>query len=157
MTFEELAARPVTDLIPHALPMALLDRSIEINGDFYVGEVVIRKDSLFSDGEKVPAWVGIEYMAQCVAAFAGATALKKGESVKVGFLLGTREYHVKTPYFKVGARLRIHVKKVIHDPGALSVVECSLSVFGDAGPLVTANLNVFEVPSLSAYLKENAL
>jgi predicted hotdog family 3-hydroxylacyl-ACP dehydratase len=156
MTYEELAGRPVLDLIPQALPMALLDRTVSISGEAYESEVTIRADSLFSDGEKVPAWIGVEYMAQSIAAFAGASALKEGGRVKAGFLLGTREYHVKTPYFKVGMRLLIHVKKVVHEPSGLSVVECRLTASGDSEPLVVSMLNVFEVADLNRHLKDHA-
>lgn len=156
MTFDELAAKPILELLPHALPMALLDRSVSVSEDEYEAEVTIRPQSLFCDGEKVGAWVGVEYMAQAIAAFAGAEALRQGQGVKVGFLLGSREYHASQPYFKVGSVLRIRVKKVIHDPAGLSVVECRLGLAGSPEPLVKANLTVYEVPSLQSYLKENA-
>jgi 3-oxoacyl-[acyl-carrier-protein] synthase-1 len=156
MTDAQLVALPILDLVPHALPMSLLDRSIAISGDAYEAEVAIRPDSLFCDGEKVGAWVGVEYMAQAIAAFAGAEAIRRGAEVKVGFLLGTREYKVSVPYFRVGSVLRIRVKKVIHDPGGLSVLECWLGLKGGEVPLVQANLTVYEVPSLRAYLKDRA-
>lgn len=155
MTAQELVTFPVLEMLPLTPPMALLDRSVAMTSETFETEVTIRPDSLFCDGEKVPAWVGIEYMAQSIAAFAGAEALRKNEAVKVGFLLGSREYHCSVPYFMVGATLRIRVKKVIHDPSGLSVVECSLGLQGDRQPLVVSNLTVFEVPSLHAYLKEN--
>jgi len=155
VTFEELAAKPILEILPHGLPMALLDRTVEVGEEDYEAEVTVRADSLFCDGEKVGAWVGVEYMAQAIAAFAGAEALRQGKNVKVGFLLGSREYHVSIPYFKVGSVLRIRVKKVIHDPAGLSVVECRLGLLGSAQPLVTSMLTVYEVPSLQAYLKEN--
>jgi predicted hotdog family 3-hydroxylacyl-ACP dehydratase len=156
MSLEEQASRPILELLPHAPPMALLDRSISVNTDSYEAETKIRADSLFCDGEKVAAWVGIEYMAQAIAAFAGAEALDKGEAVKVGFLLGSREYVPKVAHFMVGWTLRIHVKKVVHDPGGLSVLQCRLSRLGESEPLVEANLTVYEVPDLAAYMKENA-
>jgi 3-oxoacyl-[acyl-carrier-protein] synthase I len=156
MNIEELADRPILDLLPHAPPMALLDRNISISQDTYEAELTIRPGSLFCDGEKVEAWVGIEYMAQAIAAFAGAEALSRNEAVKVGFLLGSREYRPKVAYFKVGSVLRINVKKVLHDPNGLSVVECRLSEAGQTEALVSANLTVYEVPDLAAFLKENA-
>ena len=155
MTLQDVIQRPILDLLPHAPPMALLDRATYISEDEFESEVVIRPDSEFCDGEKVGSWVGIEYMAQSIAAFASAEAVLKGESVKVGFLLGSREYRCKTPYFKVGAALRIRVKKVIHDPNGLSVLECSLSQAGQAEAEVVSNLTVYEVPDLQSYLKEN--
>jgi predicted hotdog family 3-hydroxylacyl-ACP dehydratase len=155
MTFEELQARPVLELLPHAAPMALLSRTAKVDEEGYEAEVDVHAGSLFCGPQGVPAWVGIEYMAQAIAAFAGAEALRRGEGVKVGFLLGSREYHCSLPYFKVGSTLSIRVKKVIHDPSGLSVVECRLGLKGEAEPYVVSNLTVYEVPSLSAYLKEN--
>ncbi|WP_307732400.1 hypothetical protein [Massilia sp. MB5] len=80
-------------LVPHAGPMALLDRVLEADEESLCAEVAIRADSLFYAEGGVGSWVGIEYMAQAVAAHAGYLARQRGEAVKPGFLLGSRRYH----------------------------------------------------------------
>lgn len=156
MNLSELKDWPVARLLPHAAPMIIIDRVVSASAEYFEAEVVLRPDSLFCDGKSVNAWVGIEYMAQAVAAYAGAEALAAGRPVKIGFLLGTRSYSPRKPSFSVGTVLRIGVKKILHEPGSLSVVECSLRDIEETEPLVIANLTVYEVDDLPAYLAEQA-
>jgi ApeP dehydratase len=68
---------PIADLVPHKGPMCLLDRLIEVEEERLVAEVMVSDSSLFSRGGTVGAWVGIEYMAQAVAAWAGSVCALK--------------------------------------------------------------------------------
>jgi predicted hotdog family 3-hydroxylacyl-ACP dehydratase len=151
----DLSTQNIADFTPHARPMLLLDRAIAMDEEAFEAELEIRPDSEFCVEGQVGAWVGIEYMAQAVAAFAGAQAKAKGEVVKVGFLLGTRHYRTSTPHFKAGSTLRIRVKKVLHDPQGLSVVDCSLHLQPSGQELAAASLTVFEVPDFQQYLKDH--
>ena len=90
--------------LPHSGVMVLLDRLLEVGPEELRAEVTIRPDSVFCDGHDVPGWVGVEYMAQAIAAYAGYTAQLRGETVKIGFLLGTRRYEASCPGFAVGSR-----------------------------------------------------
>ena len=81
---------PIEALVPHKPPMLLLDRVLSYSTDYVSCEVEIRVDSPFVRDGVVPAIVGLEYMAQCVAAFAGLSARHKGEAPRIGFLLGSR-------------------------------------------------------------------
>ena len=155
MTKEEIVRLPVLSLLPLALPMSLIDRNISMNSETFETEVAIRPDSLFCDGEKVGAWVGMEYMAQTIGLFANAEHLERGEPISAGFLLGSRDYRCKVPAFKVGSTLRITATKLLHDPAGLGVLECKLRELGAAEPMVSANLTLFEVPDLAKFLKEN--
>lgn len=145
---------PIETLVPHAKPMLLLDCMTDRDEESFESEVVVTADSEFCEDGKVGAWVGIEYMAQTVAAFAGADGLTASQEIKVGFLLGTRQYECQVPYFKAGSILRIRVKKVLHDPQGLSVVECSLRL-KDGEELAKANLTVFQVDDFKNYLREH--
>jgi len=82
----------IRTLVPHAGPMVLLDRVISADEESLCAEVRIRHDSLFCRAGAVGAWVGLEYMAQAIGAYAGFTACLRGEPIKLGYLLGTRCY-----------------------------------------------------------------
>ena len=74
-----MAALPhVRELVPHEPPMLLLDAVRSYDGDTIVCAVTIAADGLFVEqlnGQPgVPALIGLEYMAQCVAAYAGLAA-----------------------------------------------------------------------------------
>ena len=59
-----------------------------------------------------PAVVGIEYMAQTIAAGAGLSALEKGNAAgRTGFLLGCRSLSLAVDSFQVGDRLTIEARR----------------------------------------------
>jgi predicted hotdog family 3-hydroxylacyl-ACP dehydratase len=49
--------------------MILLDKIIEFDERSLSAEIVVRENTLLSNSKEVPSWVGIEYMAQAIAAF----------------------------------------------------------------------------------------
>ncbi|MFZ2404911.1 MAG: 3-hydroxylacyl-ACP dehydratase [Methylobacter sp.] len=133
----------VADLIPHTGSMVLLDRIVDYDDQGLTAELAVRGDGLLGGDDKaVPAWAGIEYMAQAIAAYAGAMARQAGEPIRLGFLLGTRRYSSNVAAFKVGSALTIQVKKIMQDDN-LGVFDCR--ILGE-GVEVTANLNVYQPP-----------
>src|SRR5438445_11019322 len=95
----------IRSLLPHSGTMVVLDRVIAVDHQSLCAEVVIRPDSLFMGADGVGSWVGIEYMAQAIAALAGHAARLDGDAVKVGFLLGTRRYEARCSCFAHGSVL----------------------------------------------------
>jgi predicted hotdog family 3-hydroxylacyl-ACP dehydratase len=137
-----MKALDVRSLVPQAGPMVLLDRVISADDESVCAEVTIRSNSMFCDGAGVGAWVGIEYMAQTIGAFAGYTARLRGEPVKIGFLLGARRYECSCPSFPVGTVLQIHVRRVLQVENGLGSFECRID--NEDGPLANANLTVYQ-------------
>jgi predicted hotdog family 3-hydroxylacyl-ACP dehydratase len=132
----------IATLVPHAGRMVLLDRVIAADEDTLCAEVTIRSDSLFCTGAGVGAWIGLEYMAQAVAAYAGYRAHQRGEPVGAGFLLGTRSYDCRRPCFSIGTRLQIHVRRVFQSDNGMGSFECRIDD-GDA-QLATVTLTVYQ-------------
>lgn len=143
---------PIAELVPHAAPMLLLDRVVEAGEDRMVCEVTIRADALFCDGEKVGAWVGIEYMAQTIAAMAGWRAKLRGWPVRIGFLLGTRKYTSHAGDFKVGDCLRIEAVREVEAETGIGAVQCHIFSLDDR-PLAEAMLTVFQPDNLQEFLQ----
>lgn len=131
----------IRSLVPHAGPMVLLDRVISVDQDNLCAEVTIRADSQFCGPEGVGAWVGIEYMAQAIAAHAGHTALLRGESVKIGFLLGSRRYECARSVFAIGSVLRVYVERLLLAENGLGSFACRIEDAG--GVAATATVSVF--------------
>jgi predicted hotdog family 3-hydroxylacyl-ACP dehydratase len=140
----------IRSLVPHAGPMLLLDRVVSADEETLCAEIHIRSDSLFCAAGGVGAWVGLEYMAQAISAYAGYVAWLRGEPVKVGFLLGTRHYECARPVFTVGTLLRVHVRRVLQSDNGLASFECRIDDL--AGPLATANLTVFQPANADDFL-----
>lgn len=142
---------PVSTIVPHAGKMSLLSRVIEGDEESIVVEADIHADSPLYSGGGVGGWVGIEYMAQAVAAWAGWQARQRGESPRIGFLLGTRRYECSRPLFVVGDTLRIETRQVLWNGNGLAQFECRIQIDGDE--VATAALTVFEPPDSDDFLK----
>lgn len=136
------AALPhITALVPHRGSMLLVDRLLEASANHALGEVAVSERSAFYlSGLGVPAYVGIEYMAQTVAAYDGFQRWGTGEPPAIGFLLGTRRYVADRSFFKPGDLLLIRVVNVFMDNGMASF-DCNISVQGE--DCVSATLNVY--------------
>jgi len=130
----------IAELLPHAGKMVLLDQVVEYDHQSLVATTVVRDDGLFGDGKTVPAWLGIEYMAQTIAAQGGMMCYLAGKPIQLGFLLGTRRYVCNIANFKVGERLTVRVERILEDQG-LAVFNCQ--ILGD-GIDISAKLNVYQ-------------
>jgi predicted hotdog family 3-hydroxylacyl-ACP dehydratase len=142
-------------LVPHAGPMVLLDRVLAADEECLCAEVAIGPATLFSDADGVGAWVGLEYMAQAVAAHAGYAARGRGDPVKVGFLLGSRHYECSRPMFALGSILRVHVRRVLQGENGLGAFECRIEDADDlAGSTVAAaTITVFQPEDVIDFLQ----
>jgi predicted hotdog family 3-hydroxylacyl-ACP dehydratase len=99
------------DLVPHAPPMILIDHIHACESEGLEATVRISEDSPFFEPRRgVPSYVGIEYVAQTVAALAGLRARRSGQDISLGFLLGTRRFDASLPYFILGSELTIQVE-----------------------------------------------
>lgn len=134
----------IRTLLPHSGPMVLLDRVLAIEDESLCAEVLIRDNSLFCVNGAVGAWVGLEYMAQAIGAYAGYRSQQRGEPVRIGYLLGTRSYDSKQPCFTVGSCLKIHVKRVWQGEDGLASFDCHID--GETGLLAKATVTVFQRP-----------
>ncbi|KAF0813792.1 hypothetical protein IGB42_01471 [Andreprevotia sp. IGB-42] len=144
---------PMADYVPHSGRMVLLDRVCAASANAMTTEVTIRTDSPFIENDAVGSWVGIEYMAQTIAALAGWEARERGDSVKVGFLVGTRRYDSKVPAFTLGSVLTITAIREFQADNGVAVMDCRISA-PDGQTLVEAQISVFQPDDLHDYLKQ---
>lgn len=145
-------------LVPHGGAMVLLARVLAADEESLCAEVTIGPATLFGDGHGVGAWVGLEYMAQTVAAHAGYAARQRGDPVKVGFLLGSRRYECSRPRFALGSVLHVHVRRVLQGKNGLGAFECRIDDASQpAGAAVaTATITVFQPDNVTEFLQESA-
>jgi predicted hotdog family 3-hydroxylacyl-ACP dehydratase len=137
-------ADPMDEWVPHRGAMSLLDRVEHVDGNEVVAWVTVPVDGLFVGAGGVPAWVGIEYMAQAVAAWSGARARSAGGSPKIGFLLGSRRFEAHEPVFPSGAVLRISAHCELIGENGLGMFDCRIEC--DGRELARARLSVFQPP-----------
>ena len=133
---------PISELIPHAPPMVLIDEVHSFTDRSVICGVTIRPDSPFCRDGKVAAVVAIEYMAQATAALFGIWAKVRGGAIKGGLLLGSREVQLYVDEFVTGESLEIETRHVWGGE-SLANFEC---VVRRAGKRVAwATLNVLKV------------
>jgi predicted hotdog family 3-hydroxylacyl-ACP dehydratase len=145
----------IRTLVPHAGPMVLLDRVLAADAESLCAEVTIRADSVFCDGVSVGAWVGIEYMAQAIAAQAGYAASLRDGAVKVGFLLGARRYECNQPHFAVGSVLQVHVCCTLRNENGLGAFECHINDMRDPSvAAATAVVTVYQPDNVHEFLQD---
>lgn len=141
----------VDDLVPHSGLMSLLDRIVDYGDDWLEAQVDISGDSLFLEAQGIPALVGLEYLAQTIAAFSGVEEQLKGGKPKLGFLLGTRKFECSTDYFQLGQTIALKVQREMKAENGLHVFQCVLS---GEGLSATATINVFQPEDVNTFIKE---
>lgn len=143
---------PVSELVPHAGDMILLDVIERFDAQSLAARLTVKADGLFSQADgSLPAWVGVEIMAQAVAAYAGCQAREVGLPVELGFLLGTRSYQCNVEHFPAGAELEVRILCSLQDDNGMGVFECHIE---GPGVRAEARLNVYRPPEMASYLQE---
>jgi predicted hotdog family 3-hydroxylacyl-ACP dehydratase len=136
----------VAELLPHTGEMIWVDKVLAWDEDSVTSELTVRGDALFGDGNMVPAWAGIEYMAQAIGLYAGLHAKRAGEPIRLGFLLGTRRFESNVPAFRIGSILTVRAEKMMQD-GHLAVFDCRIT---GEHVNVSSVLNVYQESSTTS-------
>ena len=146
---------PLDDLIAHRAPMRFLDRMIAIGTEEALAETVVTTGNpLFVPGRGLPAYTGLEMMAQAIASIDGFKRLQSGQAPKIGFLLGCRRYTVDRADFAEGTKLRIGAKMVFGD-GEMFAFECRIDG-EDGAEIAKANMSVYAPKDPEKFLKDGA-
>jgi predicted hotdog family 3-hydroxylacyl-ACP dehydratase len=138
------------NVVPHAGPMLLLSRVLRHDDSATCCEIQLAEQTLFRrDDGRIPCWIGLEYMAQCIAAHAGLQAIRAGESPRVGFVMGSRRLRFHRPSHPPDGVLEVHARHLRGrvELGALSFA-CELrspaatSDTGDGELLAEGTINI---------------
>lgn len=141
---------PIAELLPHTGEMILLDSVLDAEEDRIVCQLVVRPEGPFNDPDgSLPAWCGVELMAQSVAAWSGWQAKQEQRPVRLGFLLGTRHFHCNVDAFPPGSALAIEAFRSFHDDNGMAMFACRIDA---EGIHAEARLTVFSPPDADAFL-----
>jgi predicted hotdog family 3-hydroxylacyl-ACP dehydratase len=146
MTGPARSELPLHAALPHRGRALLLDR-IERHDERATTCVVEVGDDAWlarADGS-VPAWIGIEYMAQCIAVHEGCRARAAGRPPGTGFLAGVRDARFERAAFCAGDSLRVSVERLRGRPGLGALAyQCEIRATGepDASVIARAQLTV---------------
>ncbi|HET8553656.1 MAG TPA: 3-hydroxylacyl-ACP dehydratase [Rhodanobacteraceae bacterium] len=131
------------ELLPHTGSAVLIDEILEDDDDGIVAAAAITAaHPFFVAGRGVPVWVGIELMAQAIAAHSGLVGRRAQRTPRRGMLLGTRRYQGHTPWFAEGARLSIHAAVTFGQEGGMAACACRID--SDGKVLAEATIIIIE-------------
>ncbi|MET0330783.1 MAG: 3-hydroxylacyl-ACP dehydratase [Dyella sp.] len=140
---------PIAELLPHAGDMVLLDAVVAFDTESIICQRRISPGGLFQHADgALPAWVGVELMAQAIATWAGCQARQQQRQVQLGLLLGTRHYRCTVPRFPLGAMLSVSARRNFHDAHGMGVFDCRIDA---PGIEAQARLTVFSPPDAVAF------
>jgi predicted hotdog family 3-hydroxylacyl-ACP dehydratase len=151
----DFLAQDIANFVPHRAPMILIDRVLEHQENSLDTATKITSASAYFDDtiQGVPNYVGIEYMAQSIAALAGVEALLRNDRVRVGFLLGTRKLVMHLDNFTLGKTYRTRVSRLYQEDTGLAVFDCQ--IFDEQTLVAQANVNVFQPQDTLAYINDS--
>lgn len=139
----EAAFPPVRELLPHRGRAVLLGAVLAHDATTTVCSVDPAGGDLYRDEDgTVPAWLGLEYMAQAVAVHGGLLDRAAGTPPRPGFFLGSRRLVFAADRFARGQALEVAAR---HLRGSASMLafECSVREPGRTDPLVSGVLTVY--------------
>lgn len=135
----------VAQLVPQRGPMRLLSGIVSHSAAETVCAIDLERSALFAEADgSIPAFVALEYMAQCAAAHAGFASRASGQPARAGFLLGTRRLALATECFRPGQRLRVAARHHRGESG-LVVFDCTLNDADSDETLAEGRLNLYTV------------
>lgn len=132
--------------------MSLLDAVVAAGEGEIRCSLTVASDGLFDREGEVPAWLGLEYMAQAVAALAGWEARQRGQPPAVGFLLGSRQFTTSAGTFPCGARLDVSASRLMQADNGTASFHCELQ---GQGINQSARLTVYVPRDLTHYLEHS--
>jgi len=141
--FPSAAPPSVQDLLLHRGDMLLVHRLCAASAEEVEVECEVRGEAWYAEADgAMPAWAGVELMAQAIGVYSGLAARARGEAPRLGYLLGTRSYVCQVARFPAGARLRVRARCAFRDESGLGAFDCTLALGGKT--LAQATLKVFE-------------
>jgi predicted hotdog family 3-hydroxylacyl-ACP dehydratase len=132
--------------------MRLVDEIVACSDEAVAVLASVERDAWYANAQgAMPAWLGIELMAQAIAAHVGLIAMRAGGRARPGVLLGASRYEAHTPAFVPGARLRIEAAEVLKSEQGHGAYECTIAS-GDRC-LAQAVVKVFQPTDFHAFIE----
>jgi predicted hotdog family 3-hydroxylacyl-ACP dehydratase len=151
-SIDELLQQPIEAIIPHRGTMLLIDAVTAFDEQTLSARATVHADAWYADAQgAMPAWIGIELMAQSIAAHVALLAMRGGGRARPGVLLGSRSYKALQPAFAAGACLSIRVVELLRSEEGHGAYECTIH-HGDVG-CAEAVIKVFQPPDFQSFIE----
>jgi predicted hotdog family 3-hydroxylacyl-ACP dehydratase len=146
---------PIETLIPHRGTMLLLDAVVACSDESLTALASVHADAWYADEQgAMPAWIGIELMAQAIAAHVGLLSMRDGKPARPGVLLGTRRYTALQPVFASGAPLRVVVNELLRSEEGHGAYGATIEQ--DGAVCAEATIKVYQPHDFQTFIEENS-
>jgi len=146
---------PIEELLPHRGAMLLLDSVLSGDERSVIARATVPAAAWYLDEQGgMPAWIGIELMAQAIAAHAALQGRLKGKPPKRGVLLGCRAYRASMSRAAPGALLKVSARMTLTDESGFGAYDCNIE--HSTAQFATATLKVFEPEDFEVFMTQQA-
>jgi predicted hotdog family 3-hydroxylacyl-ACP dehydratase/3-hydroxymyristoyl/3-hydroxydecanoyl-(acyl carrier protein) dehydratase len=136
--------RDARTLIPHAGPMVFVEELLAADDTRAICRVRLADLPLFRSADGgLPAWAGLEPMAQAIAALGGLRARERGEKPRVGFLLGCRRLEIRIDHLDPEREYAAVAARLWGGEHGLVSFECGLFELASRQRLLAGRLNAY--------------
>lgn len=143
---------PIEVILPHRGSMLLVDRVSACSDDTLTAHATVHADAWYANADgAMPAWIGIELMAQAIAAHVSLLAMRAGGRARPGVLLGSRSYEACLPAFARDAQLRIDAKEVLRSTEGHGAYECTIE--HDGTRCAQAVIKVYQPTDFQSFIE----
>jgi predicted hotdog family 3-hydroxylacyl-ACP dehydratase len=146
------SAPPIEAILPHRGSMLLVERVVSWDGQHAAVSATPKPDAWYAEEGDMPSWIGIELMAQAIAAHVGLLARSRGEAPKRGVLLGTRQFRATRARFPAGRELLVSARVSYRDDTGLASYDASIALAAEQ--VASAGVTVYEPPDFEAFLQK---
>ena len=144
---------PIEELLPHRGAMLLLDSVISGDESSIVAEAAVPGTAWYLDEHGgMPVWIGIELMAQAIAAHTGLQGRLRGRPPKRGVLLGSRAYRASVPRIPAGTLLTVSARMADSDESGFGAFDCTIR--NASAKVASATLKVFVPDDFEAFMRQ---
>ncbi|RKP50705.1 hotdog family protein [Trinickia fusca] len=145
---------PIEDVLPHRGTMLLVDEIIACTDTSVTALATVDSDAWYADATgAMPAWIGIELMAQAIAAHVGLNAMRAGGRARPGVLLGSSRYEAHASAFARGERLSIGAAELLRSEEGHGAYECTIDRARDGERLAQAVIKVFQPTDFQTFIE----
>lgn len=151
----EVSVCDVREVLPHRGTMLLLDTLERCSESAVEASATARGDAWYADGDAaMPAWIGIELMAQAIAAHVGLVARHAGASAKPGMLLGTSRYTAHRAAIAAGTMIRVAARELLRGDEGHGAYECA--IYADGQCCAEAIVKVYQPDDFQSFIERSA-
>nr|WP_298413066.1 hypothetical protein [uncultured Halomonas sp.] len=99
----------IAPFVPQSQGMCLLDHIVAVDNDGLQADVTPNAESIFAIDAGIPAWIGLEWLAQAVAAWAGWHARTHRQPPAIGFLIGSKRFETLHEHLAIDHTYRVSI------------------------------------------------